>query len=513
MAELSQISELKLFVMEQLVLLWRRKFLALAICWGICLVGWVSVVLLPRQYESNARVFVDVNGFLTPLLKGMVVDTSKGQGEDYLRQTLLSRPNLAKVIVLANLETANLGRRGREELIDSLASSAKIKQESKNLVGISFEGSSPAKARNVVNALLTIFAEAASSSNRIEMEKARKFLDGQLSKYAAQLRAAEQRRADFTREYSDYLPDPTSGAPRIQFLQRQVDQYQEEYNRAVVTRDALAAQVKAAPQLLTVNVPPVAGPDGKLIAATPELRLAQAKRSLAELRLQYTDNHPDVQSAMRDVSELQSRLHSKDMDGKSQISNPVYEQIRLKLVDAETALPAAKQRLADAQTQLAKVKAMSSRIPEIEAKGKDIDRDYDVIKANYDELAKRRESASLSQAADDQADRTQFRIVDPPNLPLSPSFPNFPIMISAVLLLGLGLGAGVPLGLAALRPTFSSMTRLRELGLPVIGNVTVIRRLSTGGTIVERPTAAVLGFGVLIALYGIVIAVGLGLHR
>jgi hypothetical protein len=142
-------------------------------------------------------------------------------------------------------------------------------------------------------------------------------------------------------------------------------------------------------------------------------------------------------------------------------------------------------------------------LPTIEAKSQDIDRDYDVVKANYDELVKRRESANLSQAADDRADRTQFRIIDPPEVPLFPAFPNRALLFTFATLLGLAAGVAAPLALAQIHPTFGSPARLRELGLPVIGAVTFVRAARHAG-ILARAASSLFATGVasLLLVYG-----------
>src|SRR5215212_907879 len=99
------LASLRVLLIEQGIVLWRRKWLALAACWIACLLGWSGVMTMPRQYESDARAYIDVDGLLAPLLKGLVVETNTAQTNDYLRQTLLSRPNLEQVSHLAQLDT------------------------------------------------------------------------------------------------------------------------------------------------------------------------------------------------------------------------------------------------------------------------------------------------------------------------------------------------------------------------------------------------------------------------
>jgi len=470
---------LKLLFLEQIVTVWKRKWLVLAVAWLTCLVGWTAVMLIPQRFESNARAFIDVNGLLTPLLKGLIVNTAPAESEGYLRQTLLSRPNLEQVTVIANLAPPNASDIERQQLVDGLAAHMKVTTDGENLVSISYSDSNPLVAKNVVDALLTIFAEKAATSSRAEMDKAQRFLNGQVAQYGTHLRDAEHRRAEFRKKYAPFFTE--TGVARPEIMEQQLKQLNQQYEDAVTTRNALAAQLKQVPALLSIGAAPTVSSSGEIVAASPEVRLAQAKRHLADLRLLYTDRHPDVNEAQRTVSDLQAELGAKEKAGgtaagKTQISNPTYEQLRLKLVDAQTVIPTLKARLEKATAEDARVKALSAELPEVQAKSQDIDRDYEVLKQQYDELVKRRESANLSQAADDRADRTQFRIIDPPQIPLSPSFPNRMLLLSFATLVGLVAGIAAPILLARFHPTYGTTERLREFGLPVIGAVTYAPR-------------------------------------
>jgi polysaccharide chain length determinant protein (PEP-CTERM system associated) len=482
---------LRILFLEQVITAWKHKWLVLATAWFVCVAGWAAVMLVPQRFESDARAFVDVNGLLAPLLKGLVVDTTPAESEGYLRQTLLSRPNLDQVIVLANLGGANMSNIQHEELVAGLASDIKVTTEGDNLVSISYSNRNPQVAKNVVDALLTIFAEKAANSSRAEMDKARAFLTGQIAQYEIELRTAEQRRADFRKKYANYFTD--SGVSRPETLQQQAALARQQYEDAIATRNTIAAQMATVPQLLSVTAPPTVSNSGQIVVASPETRLAQAKRNLADLRLMYTDKHPDVIAAKSSVAELQADVNAEKKsggtnEGKTQISNPAFEQLRLKLVDAQALLPTLKDRMDKAVDDYARAKSLSSDLPEVEARSQDVDRDYDVIKANYDELVKRREAANLSQAADDRADRTQFRIVDPPQIPIFPSFPNRVLLFTFATLIGLAAGVAAPLGLAQMHPTFGSTARLRELGLPVIGAVTAVRGIKPAGMLAQAAT-------------------------
>jgi polysaccharide chain length determinant protein (PEP-CTERM system associated) len=537
MNDTSSMTNVKSMLAEQAIVLWRRKWIALGVVWLAALIGWGGVTLIPRSYESDARAFVDVNGMLTPLLKGLVVDTTAAsQTSDYVRQTLLSRPNLEEVIHLAQMDIG-INQTQKDSLIGNIANQVTIRAQAKNLFQISYSDSSPARAKNVVDALLTIFAEKAASSNRVEMEKARKFLDDQIMAHEEQLRASEQRRADFRRQYAEMLADPISGQPRLQTLANELNQAKLAYNQLLLQQKALENQLKEVPQFRTVETAnPLLGDNGDARGGgnSPAGLLSNARNNLAALRLRYTDQHPDVIAAKNQVASLEAQLVEfnqaaaqaaqnapKTSDAatsvepmiKTQQPNPLYEQMRLKLVDFSTTVPAAKQRLDQATEEYNKSKTMTAQIPDIDAKAKDLDRDYDIVKKNHDELIARRESANLSQAADDQADRTQFRIVDPPQVPINPSFPNLPLMFSLVLVMSIGVGLAIPIAIELFRSTFSSALRLRGLGLPVIGAVTYVRRPgATRGFIAGTAGIAVM-FGALLVVYGALMVIGTGAYR
>src|SRR5262249_28123999 len=151
-----------------------------------------------------------------------------------------------------------------------------------------------------------------------------------------------------------------------------------------------------------------------------------------------TEQHPDVVAARRHLRDLQAQLSSGDSsEGRSQVPNATHEQIRLRLVEAEARLATMKQRLDDATAVYNNLKTASAGIPDVEAMQKDLDRDYDVLKKSYDDLARRREATVLSQAADEKTNRTQFVIIDPPSVPLRPSSPNFALMFVLVLVGGI----------------------------------------------------------------------------
>jgi polysaccharide chain length determinant protein (PEP-CTERM system associated) len=160
---------------------------------------------------------------------------------------------------------------------------------------------------------------------------------------------------------------------------------------------------------------------------------------------------------------------------KQTMPNPVYEQLKLRLVEIEGDLVSLQRRAEDQEVEVQRLEQLSKTAPAIEAQYASLNRDYDVIKRNYEELVNRRESARMAQEVDAKSNKIQFKVIDPPQLPLKPSGPNRPLFMSMVLLAGLGVGCLFTFVLAQLDDTFASPTHLREaFDLPVLGAVTLV---------------------------------------
>jgi len=117
---------------------------------------------------------------------------------------------------------------------------------------------------------------------------------------------------------------------------------------------------------------------------------------------------------------------------------------------------------------------LSAAAPQVETESADLDRGYNVLRKNYEELLARRESSNITAAADTGADKVRLRIVDPPIVPSVPAAPNRVMLISAVLLAGLGAAVGLIIALNQMDQSINDIGRLRELGLPVLGSVSLL---------------------------------------
>src|ERR1700712_460399 len=105
---------------------WRRRWLGVVVAWLVCGVGWVGTYTIPNQYESNARLFVDADAILTPLLRGLAADSAPPPQLEILPRTLLSNPNMEKLISKTDLDLSLVGPSDRERLSGRLSAEIKV---------------------------------------------------------------------------------------------------------------------------------------------------------------------------------------------------------------------------------------------------------------------------------------------------------------------------------------------------------------------------------------------------
>jgi polysaccharide chain length determinant protein (PEP-CTERM system associated) len=506
-------------------MLWRQKWLAIGIAWLVCTVGWIAVSFLPTKYESSARVYLNADPLLTPLLHGLAADTNPTRHLDFLQRTLLSRPNLDQLVRMTDLDTSATTRQQRDALYQQLAASVDIRPITQNLMTISYRDHDPQVAKNVVQSLLTIFAEKTAGSSRSEMDSAQRFLDEEIASYRDQLRGAEKRRADLARQYPDIVTDRDPDAPtdvgntgsRLDQSRAAVVKAKDDLADATTKRDSLSKQLASIPSMLTVDRAPQVVVTGGRLSPNAE-RLQQLRTQLDSLRLKYTDQHPDVIATREAKTEAEMKHPGSgsgaagDRSSTGQIANAVYDQIKVRLVDAEGNVASAQRRLVVTEDNERRIERIAQSVPGVLTQAQDLDRDYSVLKRNYQELVSRRQAAQIADNANTKTENIQFRIVDPPQQPLFPVAPDRPMLLSVVLLFGLGAGLAAPMAMAQLDRSFATITQLRSLGIPILGSVT---RLSLSAA-KRREAIQLVGVCasafVLIAVYGTLLALSLRLH-
>ncbi|MES2047268.1 MAG: XrtA system polysaccharide chain length determinant [Pseudomonadota bacterium] len=453
---------------------WKYRWYALAIGWIVSSIGFVIVYKLPDNFQASARVFVDTQSILKPLLAGMTSIPNVEQQVSIMSRTLLSQPNVERVMRMVDLDIKESTGKGRERLIEELTSKIKIVGTvQNNIYTLSYNNANPKLAKDVVQALLTIFVEGSFGDKKQDSSKAIVFIDGQIKAYEEKLVAAENALKDFKLKNIGLLPRQggDSGSKLLEMTDS-LNQARLELSEAEQAKESIRRQVSTMESSLKSTAPGV--------TSNPEIdgRIQAVSKNLDALRMQFTEEHPDIVSAKRLIAQLELKkaedAKAKKPDLDIVTSNPVLQQLKISLSTAEARVASMRARVDEYSVRTSRLRALTIAAPEIESQLAQLDRDYEINKSNYGKLVASREAAKLSSDLNTTTEMMTFRVIDPPAVPLTPSGPHRIALFSAVFAAALFLGLAGAVLLSKIRPTFMSHIDLLEVtGLPILGSISM----------------------------------------
>ncbi len=483
--------------------IWRWRWIALGVAAVVCAAGWAFVAQMPDKYESMARVFLDNQSMLRPALKGLAVDDDMMEKIALTsRQTLLSRPNMEKVARDTDLDLGAHTPAEKERLLAVLAKQIEVTGNAKDSIYIiKYRSNDPILAKNVVESLLSIFVENTLGAKSRDSELTGIFLEKQIQEYEVKLLAAEDRLKEFKRANVGLMPTEAGGYfSRIQNSIDNLDQAKLLLSEAIQRREALKLQLSGV--LLVV---PVDTSEASILME----KVSNMERHRDALMLQFTDKHPDVIAVRQKIITLkkqqEAELISAQTNNRVAIENPVYQELTIELGKIEAEVAALRARKREWQRKVSGLKLLVNTAPQVEADLLKLNRDYEVNKVNYQDLVSRREAAKITGeiGGDDM-----FRVIDPPVVPVVPVGPGRPILMSMVLLAGLGVGIAFAFLLSQLKPTFDNTNELSSgAGFPVYGNISTVWKESE--LLNKKSNLIVFSLAVLalFVAYGVVIGI------
>jgi polysaccharide chain length determinant protein (PEP-CTERM system associated) len=453
----------------------KYRWHAVVITWVVALIGWVVVLRLPNQYEASARVYVDTQSILKPLLANMTSVPNLDQQVTFMRRTLISRPNVERLMRMVDLDVKAKDTKEHDKIVDELMQQIKISgTERDDIYTITYMSDNAKLGKDVVSSLLTIFVEGSFSGKKQDSEKAVQFIDDQIKTYEEKLAAAENSLKEFKIKNMGMLPRDNGGDFGGQLMQAtdQLNQAKLELAEAEQARNAIRHQIHGDPVKPGTKVV-----DPALIDPELEARIAATQKNLDTLRLQYTEQHPDVIANRRLLDQLLAQKADLGKGKKRSLDpgasySPMLQQLNVALSQAEARVASMRARVGEFENRVARLRNQSAIAPEVEAQLAQLNRDYQVNRENYQKLVERRESARLSGDLSSATDMLQFRVIDPPTVPNHPTGPNRVRLFSLVFVGALVAGLAVAFLMSQLRPTFLSQSTLREVTeLPVLGSI------------------------------------------
>ena len=470
--------------------MWKFRWPALAASWVVAIVGVALVFKIPDQYEASARIYVDTQSILKPLMSGLTVQPNVEQQVSMLSRTLISRPNIEKLVRMADLDLKADTKAEQEALIEKLTKEIQIRNTGRdNLYSLVYRDSDQEKSKRVIQSMVSIFVESSLGASRKDTDSAKTFLNDQIKQYETKLEQAEARLKEFRlRNIEMQSGDGKDATSRVAEISAQLQQASLELREAENARAAAKAQLDAEKGQGSSLATQSLLQESAMSVATPEIdaRIATQKSNLDALQQRYTDQHPDIVITRRLIKELEDQkkkevgeLRKAAMATPSAAGGPsvslAAQELNRMAAASEVQVAALKARVGEYSARLAAARESLKTAPQIEAEAAQLNRDHELNKKNYQDLVSRRQAAIMSGELEVASGVADFRLIDPPRVTPKPVAPNRLFLLPLALVAALGVGLFVAFAASQLRPVYSDGNELRtKTGLPLLGVVSLV---------------------------------------
>lgn len=396
-------------------------------------------MLWPKSFTTKVVLFADVTNIIEPLLKGQAEMTKIDRSEQ-ASEVIYTRRILMETAKKAGLLPNNASEDQQDNLVKQLRDGISITRErNENYVQLSYTTGNPDRSFEVLNAVVNVFIEDTAKRKRDESVGAYNFIDAQVQTYKKQLEMAEEKLKEFKSRNTDGSEEAVS--TRIAQLRLDVEGLK-------ISIEETQSRMKAIQQQLSS--------EGQYLQAKGQIDEMRQRRQalmtqLEQMLMSYQENYPDVVSLRAQIAELDTGIEkiqsSGDVFGGSEkVQNPLYEELRKQLADADVELRTQKRRMESLLALQQDEFARQQRIAANQAELSELTRDYNVTKKVYEEMLQRKETARVSMTLDIEGQGVSYRIQEPAAFPLKPSglrFIHFAILAPI-------LGFLCPIGLLVL---------------------------------------------------------------
>lgn len=461
MADLDEKDPQKLDLEHYLRIIRRRHLhflLPTFLGWAIV---WSASWLLHPLYQSSTLILVEQPSMPKDYVTPNVSDDLQGRLQS-ITQQILSRTRLLHIIERFGLYASDHAQRSDDEKVQLMRKDIGIElvRDPRGQISsfnVTYTSGDPKIAQQVTSELTNLFINENLEVRQQQSEGTTKFLESQLDVARQTLTQQEEKIRQFKGQHVGELPEQlASNLQILSGLQSQLQSEGDALNAAKqqhVYLQSLADQYRAlqgsakSPDGTTVGLPAL------------DQELDRLKAQLADLRARYTDRHPDVRKLKEQLTEtermreqLLAGLRGKgteetatDTGGQlSHAAEPTQGsmllQVQSQLRSNQVEITNREHAVAELRAKVEEYQARINQEPVREQQLADLTRGYEQLKANYDELLKKKNESAMATSMELMQQGERFRVMDPPSFPQKPEFPN------RMKFCGIGLAVGLALG-------------------------------------------------------------------
>lgn len=456
----------------------RRVYLLIIIPAALLLAVYLAYALEPR-YRATATILLEPSSIPAQLVQTTLTSYADQQFELVQRQ-LMTPERLEEIVKESDPypDESELSNRDKAELIAEDTLVERVDPitldvlNTSNAFSIHYHNPDPDMAAAVAQRIADLFLKYNRESRDERASEAFDFVSAQAKEVEQRIEAVEQQIAQFKTRHGDALPETHD---RNIAASERVDrdlQATEAQIRSAVDRQALLNV-----QLGQLS-PTLAG-----TAVSSRTELATLQAQLADARVRYTPDHPDVKRLQRQIEALRTRIAMEPDQPAIVPDNPEYLAVQSQLTAVQRELDALRATAARARAQISAYESRLSVAPAVEREYSELTRVRDVLLAQFQDIQGKLREADVARKLETAQMGARFAQIRAPTVPDSPYEPNR----LGIILIGIVLGSGLAAGLAALAessdPSVRSARDLHDLSnispiaaIPVLMNAADRRR-------------------------------------
>ena len=410
---------------------------------GACtLVALVISFLLPKQYESTTLVQtrtaakMDISGAAAAM-------AALGVGGGSVSSPTMNYIELMKsrTVIDPIIDSVYVGAEKKPDAKSFAKSHLDIKNtKGTNLIEVTARAQSPELAQHISQAVVDNFLLMQTDMNQQTQSLLMKFLDERINGTKQESEEAEEKLSQFSREHKVYSPDEQAKA-----VVEQMAAYDKEIGKAEVEAASAEASLSAANEKLGEQKSGSKAYNISDNTTVQKIRdeIVSKRVELAGLEQNYTELHPSVQKAQKELEQLRASLNAEvvsSVDSGATTLNPTHSELSKERALASVNLAVAQASEQALKAQRSKREDELGTFPDDVAEYMRLTREVKIKNEVYANLVKQYEQNRL-QAAMDSMD---IQVIDAANLPdiERPAAPRKKLITAIGFLMGCLLAFG-----------------------------------------------------------------------
>ena len=444
-------------VTDVLQIVRRRRWEMMVPALGVFLIAAAIAFSLPKIYRSTSTILIEAQEIPQEYVSSNVTSYAD-QRLQSINQRVMGTTKLLEIIKRFDLYAELKGSRAVEEVVEKMRKDIKFATISAEVVdprtgrpaqatiafSVSYQGENPTVVHQVANELTSIYLEENLKSRERQSLETSRFMEDEMKSGQAKLAQIEAKIAGYKERHITSLPELSQvNLHGLDLVERDIGAIKDQMRTLNEKEGYLQAELAGIPSE-TVS--------------QEKANLKELRALLVNLRSRFSDEYPDVIKTKAAILDLEQHLNSQRATPDGVPDNPAYVTLSSQLAGVRVEIESVKRQLSELYKKRDSFRGRMEATPRVEEGYKNLAAQRNNLQVKYDELTKKSMDANVAHGLEKGKLGEHFSVVDAARLPGRPVQPNIP----AILLIGLILGCGSGIGLAAVKESCDQSVRCTD---------------------------------------------------